>query len=91
MPSYSDYNRDNVYLYSNALVEKGDHFRLQDVNLSYLFDKSAIAKLPFERLQLYFYANNLGILWKATKTKLDPDYMTFKPVKSFSVGVKVDF
>ncbi|PZR31433.1 MAG: SusC/RagA family TonB-linked outer membrane protein, partial [Azospira oryzae] len=31
MPVVANVNRDNVYLYSEALVEKGDHIRFQDI------------------------------------------------------------
>jgi TonB-dependent starch-binding outer membrane protein SusC len=91
MPSAIDVNRDNIYLYSSALVEKGDHIRLQDITLNYTFDKKTFGKMPFERAQVYFYANNLGLLWKASKLNMDPDYPTLKPVRSVALGIKIDF
>ena len=91
LPALSNINRDNIYLYSEALVEKGDHIRFQDINLSYTFDRQSIAKLPFERAQFYIYANNLGILWKATDVNIDPDYPTMKPIRSVAFGIKLDF
>jgi hypothetical protein len=35
----SDANRDAFYSGSSILVEKGDHIRLQYINLTYTFDK----------------------------------------------------
>lgn len=78
----SNANRELFYQYSEVLVEKGDHIRLQDVRLSYQLKKDAWKKLPFTNLQFYGYANNLGILWKATKTGLDPDAVSSAPTIS---------
>ena len=91
IPQTTDNFRDDLYRYSSVLVEKGDHIRFQDINLSYTLDKNKLAKLPVERAQLYMYVNNIGILWKATKTVPDPDYRTAAPQRTFSVGLKVDF
>jgi TonB-linked SusC/RagA family outer membrane protein len=87
----ADPDRDNFYNYSEVTVEKADHIRLQDISISYDFNKKSFRKLPVSNIQLYAYANNLGIIWRANKLKLDPDYPTGMPVaKSISLGVKVD-
>ncbi len=91
MPATASAARDNVYLYSEALVEKGDHIRFQDVNLSYTFDKSSIKQLPFNQARLYLYANNLGMVWKANDAGIDPDFQTGPPVRTIAAGLKVDF
>lgn len=91
MPTTINANRDNVYLYSEALVEKGDHIRFQDINLTYTIDKNLLAKFPFQRVQVYTYVNNLGVIWKATDRDIDPDYQTLKPVRSIAFGLKIDF
>jgi TonB-linked SusC/RagA family outer membrane protein len=91
MPTTINANRDNVYLYSEALVEKGDHIRFQDVNLSYTLDQSLWPKFPFQSAQLYMYVNNLGVIWKATDRNVDPDYQNMKPVRSIAFGLKIDF
>ncbi len=88
----ADQTRDGFYQYSQATVEKGDHIRLQDVSLSYSFDKLRFKRLPFNSLQIYAYANNLGILWRANKLKLDPDYPVGTPSpKTISIGLKTNF
>jgi TonB-linked SusC/RagA family outer membrane protein len=91
LPEIGDPNRDLFFLNSSALVEKGDHIRFQDINLSYTLSKQGIAKLPVNRIQLYGYVNNLGILWSATKVNIDPDYPTMKPVRTVALGLKVEF
>ncbi|MBD8490156.1 SusC/RagA family TonB-linked outer membrane protein [Echinicola sp. CAU 1574] len=92
LPSSTNTLRDNIYRYSDELVEKGDHFRLQDIRLAYTLDNRRIPSLPFKRLELYTYANNLGIIWKSAKDDpLDPDFRTAKPLKSIAVGVKASF
>ncbi|HLP37724.1 SusC/RagA family TonB-linked outer membrane protein [Lacibacter sp.] len=88
-------NRDNHYLNSSALVEKGDHIRLQDINLSYtLLGKQAGAKW-LQEVQVYSLLSNVGILWRANKAGLDPDYngatAYYPPLRTISVGVKCIF
>ncbi|MBB6107812.1 TonB-linked outer membrane protein, SusC/RagA family [Mucilaginibacter lappiensis] len=83
-------SRDVFYQYSDATVVKGDNIRLQDVSLNYTFDKRVYRNLPFN-IQVYLYANNIGILWRANKLNLDPDYPTGYPSpKSISLGVKAN-
>ncbi|NVM66620.1 TonB-linked SusC/RagA family outer membrane protein [Mucilaginibacter sp. SG538B] len=93
LPAGLNGSRDNFYNYSAALAEKGDNIRLQDISLSYTLSKAALKSLPIRQLSIYGYANNLGILWKATKTKFDPDYSSaaYPPVKTFALGLKADF
>jgi len=84
---------DAVYPLSDILVEKGGHIRLQDVRLSYDIHKQDGRKLPFRSMQLYIYANNLGILWRANRHGIDPDYgdMSIPAPRSIAIGVNVKF
>ncbi|MEQ7800131.1 SusC/RagA family TonB-linked outer membrane protein [Pedobacter sp. ASV1-7] len=103
IPSMADYSnndngRDRFYNSSSATVAKGDHIRLQDISLGYDFDKSNWKGIPVNHLQLFIYANNLGVLWKANDFGLDPDFVPslgerfINPLpKSFSFGVKASF
>jgi TonB-linked SusC/RagA family outer membrane protein len=83
------------YQFAEPFVLKGDHIRLQYVNLSYQFEKSKLGRLPFEQLKIFLTANNLGILWRANKAGLDPDYtfsaLMLEPSKIWSGGIKVIF
>ena len=91
IPASRNAHRDNYYLYSSALVEKGDHIRLQDLRIAYDRAYRADAAMPFRSLGIYVYADNLGILWKASDDPLDPDFREMKPLTSFSVGLKAEF
>ncbi len=91
LPESYDNNREMIYTYSSALVEKGDHIRLQDISVSYTLDRQRMARLPFTRVEIYSYINNLGILWKAASGSIDPDYPTLKPSGSIAFGVRIDF
>ncbi|NML22090.1 SusC/RagA family TonB-linked outer membrane protein [Pseudoflavitalea sp. G-6-1-2] len=87
-----DNNRDAFYNMSTILVEKGDHVRLKDIRCSYILAKSKYKKTPFQQAEIYAYVNNVGILWKANKYGLDPDYLDTYPAKrSYSIGIKLDF
>ncbi|WP_285011115.1 SusC/RagA family TonB-linked outer membrane protein [Pedobacter faecalis] len=72
-----------TYTRSAALITKGDHIRLQDVNFSY----------QLKNLRVFAYARDLGILWRANKQGLDPDYpnSNYPTPASFSFGVQAGF
>lgn len=81
-------NSDQFYMNSDILVEKGDNVSLQDISLSY-----ALKTKPgyFKRITLQAYARNLGIIWKATKTDLDPNGITLRVPVQLSLGVNAQF
>lgn len=84
--------RDVFYKYSSILVEKGDHLRLQDIRISYDLNSNSLTRLPFRAIQVYVYADNIGILWKANKQHIDPDYISGYPApRTIAAGIKVDF
>lgn len=76
-----DYSRDLFFNFSSALIEKGDHIRLQDIRLKYYFNK----------FELYIYSNNIGLLWKANRNDIDPDYPNGLPLPpQVSIGTKIE-
>lgn len=83
--------RDEVYRDSEATAERGDHVRLQDVNINYTFNRLQNSKLPFRRITATLYARNLGLLWRANEAGLDPDYLSAPPARSVALGLTVDF
>jgi TonB-linked SusC/RagA family outer membrane protein len=88
----ADQFRDNFYGYSEPLIEKGDHIRLQDIQFGYDLSKKSIPKLPVQSIRLYLYANNIGILWKANHQGIDPDYVLSIPnPRTLAMGIKLDF
>jgi len=93
LPASANIGRDYVYQNSDILVEKGDHIRLQDIRLTYNFSKQAIKTSALKNVQLYIYANNIGIIWRANKNNIDPDYgSTNVPnPKSIAFGLNIGF
>ncbi len=85
--------RDAFYNGAEILAEKGDHVRLQYIYLSYGFSKKQFKLVPFERLECYLSASNLGILWRANKSGIDPMYRDYviPPSKTVSIGIKASF
>ncbi|MDR6563802.1 MULTISPECIES: SusC/RagA family TonB-linked outer membrane protein [unclassified Arcicella] len=81
--------RDNIYLSNERLIENGAHLRLKDINLSY---KLSATKLGLSNVSVFMYLNNVGILWRANKQGLDPDFPTsdYPPIRTYSLGFKID-
>lgn len=83
-------SRNDLYLYSDVLVEKGDHVRLQDIRIGFTVSKRA--SLGFNRLNLFTNVNNIGILWRANKHQIDPDSPNSITIsKTIAFGLKADF
>lgn len=87
-------NRDAFYNGSEIMVEKGDHIRLQYITASYDLHKESFRRLPFNMLQIYTNASELGVLWTANKKGIDPEYRRFSnlvPSKTISFGLRGTF
>lgn len=85
-------SRSSFYAYSDVLIEKGDHIRLQDIQLSCQLNKKETRWLPMNQLRVYVYANNMGILWKANHKGIDPDYIAVIPnPRTIAAGLRIDF
>ncbi|QQT60541.1 SusC/RagA family TonB-linked outer membrane protein [Sphingobacterium multivorum] len=81
-------NRDQFYMNSDILVEKGDNITFQDISLIYRLKP----KLGyFKSISLQAYARNLGVIWKATKLDLDPNGITMRIPSQFSLGINAQF
>ncbi|QES88908.1 SusC/RagA family TonB-linked outer membrane protein [Rhizosphaericola mali] len=81
-------SRDAFYNGSDALVEKGGNLRLQYINLNHSWQNIRIRKGMIRSIRLYCVANNLGILWRENKKKIDPDYQNsvIPPARNYSMG-----
>ncbi|WP_316795524.1 SusC/RagA family TonB-linked outer membrane protein [Pedobacter agri] len=95
----SNANRNNFYQGSEILVEKGDHIRFQDISIGYELNKNTWKQLPFSNIQFYAYVNNLGILWSANKSGIDPDFnqnlfssytTNFPASRTYSLGIRAN-
>jgi len=86
-------SRDNFYAGSAVNVLKGDNIRLQYLTLSYDLNKGQLRRVPFAHLNLYVNVSNLGIIWKANKAGIDPDYpfSSFPPAKTYALGIRGNF
>ncbi len=81
--------RDNLYTYSDILVEKADNIRLQYIRLGFTIPNKHY--IPFRNLNLFTYINNVGILWRANGYHLDPDFPTGIPsVRTIAFGIRTD-
>ncbi|MCR8560425.1 SusC/RagA family TonB-linked outer membrane protein [Mucilaginibacter sp. BJC16-A38] len=85
----ADYDRDQFYTGSEALIGNAGTIRLQDLRLGCQLKQRW---LPFKALLVYAYASNLGIIWRANKWGIDPDYGAGIPApKTLSLGLKADY
>lgn len=77
--------RDNFYNGSEVTVDKGDNIRLQYITIGYTIPKHA--------WQFYINLNNIGILWRANKDRIDPDYPTnaLPSPMNMSFGLRAHF
>src|SRR5690606_12912029 len=80
--------RDDIYRNAEVTVEKGNHIRLQDVNLSYIVNGR---NFGFTQVKISLYARNLGILWRSNAYKLDPDVRQLPLARSYAVGLTANF
>jgi hypothetical protein len=61
--------------------------------LSYSLNESLTRKLGMKNPNVFLNASNLGVLWRANKLGLDPEYQnanTLLPSKSFSIGLRAN-
>jgi TonB-dependent starch-binding outer membrane protein SusC len=85
----ADNLRDEFYSKSATLVSKADHIRLQDVTFGYTLDKS---NWRFRNIRFYGNVTNIGIIWRANKQHIDPDYGDAFPAPlTMALGVSTNF
>ncbi len=81
-------NRDRFYQNSDATVIKGDIIKLQDIKLNYEFRPIKVGSTTIKQLNLFFYATNLGVVWRANKDKIDPDAPGgYSVPKMYAIGI----
>lgn len=83
-------SRDAFYSGSAVLVDKGDNIRLQYINLHYSWHDLKLGNGTIKNLRFFAAANNLGILWRANRQHLDPDYngWVIPPSRNYSFGLQ---
>lgn len=83
-------NRDGFYDGSEVNVIKGDFIRLQYVTLSYQPRMTGRLAKTFKGVTLKANVENLGLIWKANKDGIDPDY-GIRPAPAYTVGLQTSF
>jgi len=78
---------DQYYRNSVVLVSKGDHIRIQDINLSYTLPPYILRSLSLKNLRVFAYVNNVCMIWRANSVNLDPDFPRTKPVRTIAIGL----
>lgn len=85
MPSMKNADRDRINALSSHLVHSGNHIRMQDIRLDYKIRSNGKLK----NLNIYCYVNNLGLLWKAADSWMDPGYWSYPQPRSISLGASL--
>ncbi|HCU43562.1 MAG TPA: hypothetical protein DF610_00185 [Sphingobacterium sp.] len=82
--------RDLLYTNSETLVERADHVRVNYLTLGFQIPQSFLKQVGIRNLLVQCGASNLGIIWRANKKGLDPDYRStaILPSKTFTLGIK---
>ncbi|MDR6735406.1 SusC/RagA family TonB-linked outer membrane protein [Sphingobacterium sp. 2149] len=81
---------DAFYQYADINVYKGDHLRLEYISLTWQ-GKYTVGNRAFN-MGLSANAANLGVLWRANKIGIDPEFpYRLSPPKTFSIGLKIDY
>jgi TonB-linked SusC/RagA family outer membrane protein len=88
---YSDTQRDAFYQNASINAEKAGFLRLNYINVDYSFKWW---ELGFDRVNVFVNARNLGLLWKANKKGIDPEYSgryATRPPMVITTGIRVNF
>ena len=82
--------RDNFYNQSEIRVIRGDHIRLQYLSFYYDLINRDTRLLPFRSFRLYASISNLGLLWRASRVGVDPEYGMegLPPATTYSFGLR---
>jgi len=97
LPALNDPTRDLFYQYSDALVIRGDHIRLRDVQLAYDIspsDSSSHLIRRIKHIRISASVTNPGILWRANKFHIDPDasdVLSYPARANFGLNLHLDF
>lgn len=85
-------NRDAFYAASEVHIMRGDHIRFQYINLEYSLGGPSNKKNPFKDVRVYANLANIGILWKANKEGIDPDYTVSLVIpRTLAFGISANF
>ncbi len=83
--------RESFIRATEPYIENAGVIKLQYINLSYSLEKFKYAWLPATNCRLFLSASDLGIIWKGTKRKIDPDTRQQPLPRNFSFGLNIGF
>ena len=92
-----NFNSINRYRYSDILVRKADNIRLQQLSLSYSVPARFLPRNTFRTISVSANVRNVGIIWRANKDGIDPEYInsgnfgSITPTPSYVFGVNASF
>lgn len=90
LPESINTRRDDAYRFSEALIERGDHIRLHDINISYELPQRYVGRIGISQIRVFAYAKNLGVLWKYTDLDIDPGIRALYPQPlQISLGLQI--
>jgi TonB-linked SusC/RagA family outer membrane protein len=95
IPGLTDvnFNSINRYRFSDALVRKADNIRLQQISLAYIVPQRFLPRNFVKSLSLSANVRNLGIVWRANKDGIDPEFIntgnfgSTTPTSSYVFGI----
>ncbi|MBT2560203.1 SusC/RagA family TonB-linked outer membrane protein [Pedobacter sp. ISL-68] len=95
VPGLSGVNFNSINRYRNAdvLVRKADNIRLQQISLSYVVPARFLPRNTFKAISLSANVRNLGIIWRANKDGIDPEFInngnfgSVTPTPSYVFGI----
>lgn len=79
-----------LYRHSEIKVQRGDHIRLQYVNLHYDLASRKLLNNKINNIRIYFNVANIGLVWKRGDYTHDPmfGYDNIPPSTAYSLGLR---
>ncbi|WP_145860893.1 SusC/RagA family TonB-linked outer membrane protein [Pedobacter suwonensis] len=81
-------SRDEFYIGAEVNVLRGDHVRMQYINIGFDVSDNKPGKKLFSQAKVFLVASNLGIIWRANREGIDPDFRAIPDQKNIAIGFK---
>ena len=95
-----DNTRGNNYKISSYFIDKGDYFRIRNVNLGYNFPSSLLNRARIKSAKIYVNAQNLATFTKATgyspevggsPLRFGVDVNSYPVPSTYTIGLNLNF
>ncbi|GAA4213185.1 SusC/RagA family TonB-linked outer membrane protein [Pedobacter jeongneungensis] len=83
-------SRDEFYFGSEVNVLKGDHVRLQYINIGYDVSAKRPGRTFLTQARIFLVVSNLGVIWRANHQHIDPDFPSFPDAKNIAMGFRTN-